>query len=70
METHSGILVWEVSWTPGGLQSMGRQRVRRHQVTNTFTFTNERPSMLLPLGGEILPVEGGLDSVANFHKKV
>ena len=28
--THSGILAWEISWTeePGGLQSMGSQRVR------------------------------------------
>ena len=30
MTTHSGILAWEVPWTeePGGLQSMGLQRVR------------------------------------------
>ena len=29
MATHSGILAWEISWTeePGGLQSMGSQRV-------------------------------------------
>ena len=28
--THSTILVWEISWReePGGLQSMGSQRVR------------------------------------------
>ena len=28
--THSSILVWEIPWTeePGGLQSMGLQRVR------------------------------------------
>ena len=27
---HSGILAWRISWTeePGGLQSMGSQRVR------------------------------------------
>ena len=31
MATHSTILAWEISWTeePGGLQSMGSQRVRR-----------------------------------------
>ena len=31
MVTHSSILVWETSWTeePGGLQSMGSQRVGR-----------------------------------------
>ena len=29
MATHSGILAWRISWTeePGGLQSMGLQRV-------------------------------------------
>ena len=29
METHSSILVWRIPWTeePGGLQSMGSQRV-------------------------------------------
>ena len=29
METHSSILAWKISWTqePGGLQSMGSQRV-------------------------------------------
>ena len=29
MTTHSSILVWEIAWTeePGGLQSMGSQRV-------------------------------------------
>ena len=35
MATHSNILAWEIPWTqePGGLQSMGSQRVRHHQVT-------------------------------------
>ena len=30
MATHSSILAWEIPWTeaPGGLQSMGLQRVR------------------------------------------
>ena len=30
MATHSSILAWEITWTedPGGLQSMGSQRVR------------------------------------------
>ena len=30
METHSSILAWRIPWTeePGGLQSMGSQRVR------------------------------------------
>ena len=31
MATHSGILAWRIPWTeePGGLQSMGLQRVGR-----------------------------------------
>ena len=31
MATHSSILVWKISWTeePGGLQSMGSQRIGR-----------------------------------------
>ena len=39
--THSSILAWEIPWTeePGGLQSMGLQRVRHDWVTNSFTFT-------------------------------
>ena len=30
MATHSGILAWKISWIeePGGLQSMGSQKVR------------------------------------------
>ena len=30
MTTHSSFLVWEIPWTeePGGLQSMGSQRIR------------------------------------------
>ena len=40
MATHSSILAWKIPWTeePGGLQSMGLQRVRQDWVTNTFTF--------------------------------
>ena len=35
MATHSSILAWEIPWTekPGGLQSMGLQRVR-HNLSN------------------------------------
>jgi len=40
MATHSNILAWRIPWTeePGGLQSMGLQRVRHNSATNTFTF--------------------------------
>ena len=39
MATHSSILAWRIPWTeePGGLQSMGSQRVRYKCVTSTFT---------------------------------
>ena len=46
MATHSSILAWRIPWTekPGGLQSMGSQRVGYNQVTNTptslSTFSN------------------------------
>ena len=34
LATHSSILAWEIPWTkePGGLQSMGSQRVRHDLV--------------------------------------
>ena len=37
MATHSSILAWKIPWTekPGGLQSMGSQRVRHDLATNT-----------------------------------
>ena len=35
MATHSSILAWKILWTedPGGLQSMGSQRVRHNWAT-------------------------------------
>ena len=40
MATHSSILAWRIPWTeePGGLQSMGSQRVRHNTVTTTTTI--------------------------------
>ena len=37
MATHSNILAWEIPWIeePGGLQSLGSQRVGHNPVTNT-----------------------------------
>ena len=36
MATHSSILAWKIPWTeePGGLQSMGSQKVRHDRVTS------------------------------------
>ena len=38
MATDSSILAWKISWReePGGLQSMGSQRVGHDCVTNTY----------------------------------
>ena len=40
LATQSSILAWRIPWTeePGGLQSMGSQRVGHNWATNTFTF--------------------------------
>ena len=40
MATHSNIPTWRIPWTeePGGLESMGLQRVRQDWVAHTFTF--------------------------------
>ena len=40
MANHSSILAWRITWTeePGGLQSMGSQRVRNDQAIFTFTL--------------------------------
>ena len=38
--THSSTLAWRIPWTgePGGLQSMGSQRVGHNSATFTFTY--------------------------------
>ena len=40
MAAHFSILAWRIPWTeePGGLESMGSQRVGQDWVTNTFTL--------------------------------
>ena len=49
MATHSGILAWRIPWAeePGGLQSMGSQRVRHDWVTNTLKTEEEKPVQML-----------------------
>ena len=38
MATHSSILAWRISWTeaPGGLQSMGLERVGYDRMTKYY----------------------------------
>ena len=46
MATNSSIFAWRIPWTkvPGGLQSMGLQRVRHDWVTEQQMFYYSRPS--------------------------
>ena len=46
MATHSSILAWRIPWTedPGGLQSMGSQRIGHNSVIFTF-FHFSSPSV-------------------------
>ena len=43
LAAHSSILAWRILWTeePGGLQSMGSQRVRHSCATNTHKQPSE-----------------------------
>ena len=51
MATHSSVLAWRIPCTeePGGLQSIGSQRVGHNWVTNTFTLIFIFLNLLLPL---------------------
>ena len=51
MATHSSVLAWRIPWTegPGGLQSIGLQRVRYDRVTHTFTFITLEPVQCLQI---------------------
>ena len=54
MATHSSILAWRIPWTeePGGLQSMGSQRVRHDlatEQTNKSIFTAMKVLCSLPI---------------------
>ena len=44
MTTHSSMLAWKIPWVeePGGLQSIGPQRVRRDWATSLQEFANFR----------------------------
>ena len=59
MATHYSILAWRIAWTeePGGLQSLGSQRVGHNWATFTFTC-------LIILGRENAPQS---DSVSISH---
>ena len=56
MATHYSILARRIPWTaePGGLQSMGSQRIRHDWVTNTFTFSMKKQESI-STGGKMDP---------------
>ena len=45
MANHSSVLAWKIPWAeePGGLQSMGSQRVGHDRATNTFMLSYKCP---------------------------
>ena len=53
MATYSSILAPRIPWTeePGGLQSMGSQRVRHDSVPSTFTFNSRSLNYHLEICG-------------------
>ena len=52
MATRSSILAWEILWTeePGGLQSMGSQRVRHNLATKLQQYSQ---CQLVPIDPEL-----------------
>ena len=52
MAAHSSILVWRILWTeePGGLQSMGSQRVR-HAAAAAAKSLQSCPTLCYPVDG-------------------
>ena len=53
MATHSRTLAWKIPWTeePGGLQSMGSQRVRHDWSTSLFPHVSHEERWALPKSG-------------------
>ena len=51
MATHSSILAWKIPWAeePGGLQSMGQQRVR-HGLATEHTNTSDNSDCAFHMG--------------------
>ena len=52
MATHFSMLAWEIPWTeePGGLQSVGSQRVGHNSVTKQQQWGNEFGGAGLEMG--------------------
>ena len=65
MATHSSLLAWKTPWTvePGGLQSLGFQRVGHTWATSTFSRVNS-PAELL--GRVVSSYHSSVGACANF----
>ena len=68
MATHFSILAWEIPWTeePGGLQSMGSQRVRHNWATNTLDWLPQCNSSLCPIFTWLSSL--GVCALSSFYK--
>ena len=70
MANHSSILAWKIPWTeePGGLQSLGSQRVRHDWVTEHVRMT----PCELPVGNGIerKPTRDVLESYRTLHEAI
>ena len=69
MATHSNILAWKIPWTkkPGGLQSMGLQRVR-HDWATSLHFTDSMEMNLSKLWKIVKNREGWYGAVHDAAK--
>ena len=61
MATHSSILAWRIPWTeePGGLQSMGSQRLRHDGASEHTRRSTEEPLFALVVGRPVIPLTSG-----------
>ena len=71
MATHSSVLTWRIPWReePGGLQSMGLQRVGHDQVTNTHICRHNPKWAQSFWATGLLLMELGKDQVPFSHVK-
>ena len=79
MATHSNILAWRIPWTeePGGLQSMGSQRVRydwtinthSHSIQSVLLITAKNPEQNIS-SNSYLWLYGGLSPTTSFGEGV
>ena len=68
MAAHSSTLVWKTPWMekPGGLQSMGSQRVEHDKATNTHTHTHTQFFLILKLNDSMQIPNSGHPTSAGF----